>query len=189
MASGTVVTQALRVRAARPEDASAILSLLAGVGRDSPLAALDAVSDDPAPFALALGRMGDQGLVALAEDVAGAALLGVIFVARGPGPARHTATLSVAVDPAARRHGAGRALVRAALEWARERSLTRLVASVASGNGAALALFGACGFAVEGRRPGHLYLAGRFYDEVLFGLGLGAGRAGRPGEPRGAVRR
>lgn len=173
------VTVAVRVRAAAPADAAAVLDLLGRVARESPLAALEGVSADPEPFARALGRMGDGGAVLLAEEVAEATLVGVAVVARGPGPARHTANLSLAVAEAARRRGVGRALVRAAAEWGAEQGVERLTASVASGNGAALALFGALGFSIEGRRPGHLRIGGALYDEVLFGAGVAEVRARR----------
>jgi ribosomal protein S18 acetylase RimI-like enzyme len=180
------LTAAVRVRSATPADAAAVLELLGRVARESPLAALEEVPADPEPFARALGRMGDGGAVLLAEEVAGGAPVGVAVVARGPGPARHTANLSLAVAEAARRRGVGRALVRAAAEWGAEQGIERLTASVASGNGAALALFGSLGFSVEGRRPAHLRLAGALYDEVLFGAGVAELRARRTPTPRRA---
>lgn len=169
MASAAPASAAVRVRPALPEDAQAILELLAAVARDTPLAALAAVPADPEPLRLALGRMGDEGVVLVVEDAQARGPVAVAFVARGPGPARHTASLSLAVASASRRRGAGRALVLAAADWALAHDVDRLTASVASGNGGALALFSACGLAVEGRRPDHLAIGGALYAEILLG--------------------
>jgi L-amino acid N-acyltransferase YncA len=175
--SRTLATAQARVRRARPDDASAVARLLDEVAKESPLAALEAASVDPERLRLALARIGDQGVVLLAEDPTGSGLVGVLFGARGPGPARHTANLSLAVATRSRRSGVGRSLVCASADWASASSVRRLTASVASGNGAALALFAACGFAVEGRRPGHLAIGSALYDEVLFGAAVDEVRA------------
>ena len=52
----------------------------------------------------------------------------------------------LAVEPDARRHGAGRALIDAAIGWFRDRGQQRVVLWTASGNTAAHRLFGAAGF-------------------------------------------
>lgn len=57
---------------------------------------------------------------------------------------------SLWVEPAARRSGAGRALVEAAAAWSAERGARRLVAWVAEGNLAARSFFVAAGFAPTG---------------------------------------
>ena len=52
----------------------------------------------------------------------------------------------LALDPAARRKGAGRALVNAAIEWCRERGMTRVMLWTSTSNDAARRLFEQSGF-------------------------------------------
>ncbi len=61
--------------------------------------------------------------------------------------------LTVAVDPAARRAGSGRALVEAAVDLAAARGAGMLFLEVAVDNAAAIALYHRCGFARAGFRP------------------------------------
>jgi ribosomal-protein-alanine N-acetyltransferase len=61
----------------------------------------------------------------------------------------------VAVDPAERRRGHGRRVLRGLLEAAGERGAERATLEVASGNAAALALYRSLGFREAGRRPGY----------------------------------
>jgi GNAT superfamily N-acetyltransferase len=56
------------------------------------------------------------------------------------------------VDPGVRGRGAGRALVEAAIAWARSRGLDRLELWVTKGNGPAVRLYERAGFADTGRR-------------------------------------
>jgi ribosomal protein S18 acetylase RimI-like enzyme len=52
----------------------------------------------------------------------------------------------LAVEPAARRHGAARALMSAAIEWFRGRGMVRVMLWTAAGNDAAQQLFRSAGF-------------------------------------------
>ena len=52
----------------------------------------------------------------------------------------------LAIEPAARRHGAGRALMAAAIEWFRARGMARVMLWTAAGNAAAQQLFRSAGF-------------------------------------------
>lgn len=63
--------------------------------------------------------------------------------------------LTLAVDPAARRRGIGRALVRGFLEAAGARGARRAFLEVAQDNVAALALYRAAGFDAVGLRRGY----------------------------------
>jgi [ribosomal protein S18]-alanine N-acetyltransferase len=63
--------------------------------------------------------------------------------------------LTLCVTPAARRRGAGRALVEATAAEARGRGANDLFLEVAEDNVAARALYLALGFAQAGRRPGY----------------------------------
>ena len=63
--------------------------------------------------------------------------------------------LTLAIDPAVRRAGAGRALIAAFLAEARQRDAREAFLEVASDNDAALGLYAATGWHAAGRRPGY----------------------------------
>ncbi len=63
--------------------------------------------------------------------------------------------LTLAVDPAVRRHGLGRALLGQALATARQRGASAIFLEVASGNSAARALYAGAGFVTVGHRRGY----------------------------------
>jgi ribosomal protein S18 acetylase RimI-like enzyme len=69
--------------------------------------------------------------------------------------------VGIGVAPDHRRHGVGRALVRAAVASAQERSITKLVLHVSTGNEAAVLLYTAEGFRVTRTLRGY-YSARRF---------------------------
>ncbi|MBD5647859.1 MAG: GNAT family N-acetyltransferase [Desulfovibrio sp.] len=60
--------------------------------------------------------------------------------------------LNLAVEPAARRRGCGRRLLLLALQAGRKMGMQKALLEVREHNGAALALYRACGFALAGRR-------------------------------------
>lgn len=62
---------------------------------------------------------------------------------------------NVAVSPAARRQGVGRALLDAMAALAREKGLAFLTLEVRAGNAAARSLYAGCGFAEVGLRRGY----------------------------------
>ena len=63
--------------------------------------------------------------------------------------------LTLAVDPAVRRQGLGRALLEQAMVTARQRGAGALFLEVASGNGPGRALYAAAGFVTVGSRRGY----------------------------------
>ena len=63
--------------------------------------------------------------------------------------------LTLAVDPAVRRQGVGRALLIAALAMAAERGAEVAFLEAAHDNAAALALYAACGFEIAGSRKAY----------------------------------
>jgi ribosomal-protein-alanine N-acetyltransferase len=62
---------------------------------------------------------------------------------------------NIVVAPAARRHGLGRELVRALLEWAQRLGALAVLLEVRHSNAAARALYQGCGFVEAGERPGY----------------------------------
>jgi len=77
--------------------------------------------------------------------------------------------LTIAVAPEARRHGAGRALLRAAAHAASQRGAVTLFLEVSEANDIARALYESEGFGKVGQRRGY-YQDGT--DAVVMGLGL-----------------
>ncbi|MFF9842308.1 GNAT family N-acetyltransferase [Streptomyces sp. NPDC013740] len=73
----------------------------------------------------------------------------------------------------ARGRGVARALVRAAMERAREQGATRVTLRVLGHNAPARALYAAEGFVQEGVLPGEFLLEGTYVDDVLMGRSLG----------------
>ncbi|CCK30619.1 ribosomal-protein-alanine acetyltransferase [Streptomyces davaonensis JCM 4913] len=78
----------------------------------------------------------------------------------------------LAVSDAARGHGVGRALIRAAAEEARRRGARRLTLRVLGHNTPARKLYESEGFVVEGVLPEEFFLEGAYVDDVVMGLRL-----------------
>jgi ribosomal-protein-alanine N-acetyltransferase len=93
---------------------------------------------------------------------------------------------NVAVDPAYRRRGIGRALVGGVLDDARERGLRLIVLEVRPSNLEARRLYEAFGFRVVGRRRGYYYDTGE--DALVMEADLTASSPGA-GTSRGAGNR
>lgn len=80
--------------------------------------------------------------------------------------------LTVAVDPAARRQGIGRALVEAFLVEAKARGAESAFLEVAENNAAARSVYAAAGFRQTGRRKGYYRGAGLVVDAILMGRAI-----------------
>ncbi|MER7053084.1 MULTISPECIES: GNAT family N-acetyltransferase [unclassified Streptomyces] len=78
----------------------------------------------------------------------------------------------LAVADAARGHGVGRALVRAAVEEARRLEARRITLRVLGHNTAARKLYESEGFVVEGVQPEEFHLGGEYVDDVTMGRSL-----------------
>lgn len=125
----------MSLRAAPAEDA-AVLAGLHAAAFDKPWSAgeIAALMATPGVFALTVDLKG----FILCRSIAGEAEI-----------------LTLAVDPAARRAGAGRALVEAAAGLAAQCGAESLFLEVAADNTAALALYSATGFQRVGLRKGY----------------------------------
>lgn len=86
--------------------------------------------------------------------------------------------LTLAVIPAARRHGVARALIDAAKHWATVRGAHTLFLEVAADNAPARALYEAMGFAQIGVRPGYFSRSANAVDALVLSLQL----ASAPGQ-------
>lgn len=78
----------------------------------------------------------------------------------------------LAVVEEARGRGVGRALVRAAVDRARECGARRITLRVLGHNTAARKLYESEGFAVEGVQPEEFFVGGSYVDDVLMGRSL-----------------
>ena len=78
----------------------------------------------------------------------------------------------LAVAEEARGKGVGRALLRAAVEEARDQGARRISLHVLGHNTAARALYASEGFVVEGVQPEEFFLDGEYVDDVLMGRPL-----------------
>jgi len=102
-------------------------------------------------------------------------LVGRLSVGRDPHPAStHVADVGLMVALAARRQGVGRALLDAAVEWARGAGVRKLELHVFPWNEAAIALYEAFGFEREGYRKRHYRRGGEHVDAILMAYELGA---------------
>ena len=143
---------ALPAGARRQADAAVMLR--PATRADGPaLAELHAAAfDAPWPADDILRFAEDRGGFALAVEDGDGALAGFILCRLIAGEAE---VLTLAVRPAARRRGIGRALLEAALAARRSRPQTAMFLEVAADNPAAVALYEGAGFETVGRRAGY----------------------------------
>ena len=95
-------------------------------------------------------------------------LAGRLSLARDPNPAsHHVADLGLMVDSRFRRQGVGKALLRAAVEWAPEHGVAKLELHVFPWNEPAIALYESFGFEREGYRKGQYRRGGEYVDAIL----------------------
>lgn len=153
------------VRAARAGDARAMAEVFAAVAQER-----DGIATEPpvdiGQRAAQFARGADASVVA----VAGGRIVGMLHVEVsrfGFGD------LAMLVDGGWRGRGVGSALLRAGIEWARDRGLHKLCLEVFAHNTAAIALYRKSGFAEEGRRVRQYRRAsGELWDSIVMGLPL-----------------
>jgi RimJ/RimL family protein N-acetyltransferase len=103
--------------------------------------------------------------VAEAED---GTVVGRLSIARDQHPAsRHVADVGLMVSQPHRRRGIGRALLGAAVDWAREQGVRKLELHVFPHNVAAIALYEQFGFLREGYRKAHYRRGDEYVDAIL----------------------
>jgi ribosomal protein S18 acetylase RimI-like enzyme len=151
----------VEIRPARDEDRLPLAVLYAAVAEErNAIGAEPPVDVDARAASWTL----DGSLVA----VAGTEIVGSLHVAQ---TAFGFGEIGMLVAREWRRRGVGSALLVAAIEWARERGLHKLVLSVFAHNAAAIALYDKFGFVEEGRRLKHYRRAnGELWDALEMGL-------------------
>jgi ribosomal protein S18 acetylase RimI-like enzyme len=80
---------------------------------------------------------------------------------------RHVASLTLAVAPDRRRQGVGRSLLESGYRWARDAGVRKISLNVRAGNEAAIRLYQAQGFVVEGREREQVRTRGGFEDNLI----------------------
>jgi RimJ/RimL family protein N-acetyltransferase len=83
---------------------------------------------------------------------------------------RHQCSLGISVDRSARRRGVGRALMTAAIGWARDARLARIELRVMTRHTAAVALYERMGFVHEGIIRGGIRIGDALHDDHVMGL-------------------
>jgi putative acetyltransferase len=116
-------------------------------------------------------------LVALDGD----RIVGRLSLARDPHPASvHVADLGMMVAASHRRRGIGRALLDAAVGWARAVGVSKLELHVFPWNEPAIRLYEGFGFEREGLRRGHYLRDGVGLDALLMAFHLPSGPESPP---------
>jgi len=106
--------------------------------------------------------------VFVAERARDGAIVGRLSLARDTHPASaHVADLGLMVASDFRRHGVGRALLEAAVDWARGAGVRKLELHVFPWNEPAIALYERFGFEREGFRKAHYRRADEYVDAIL----------------------
>ena len=158
-----------RVRRAEPGDAGELVELARSVGAESEgwlITAGEWRSATDERRYLRSRRRYPHAAVFVAET--DGRIVGRLSISRDPHPASaHVADVGVMVAPDHRRRGHGRALMRAAEEWAREAGVLKLELHVFPHNRPALSLYESLGYEKEGLRRRHYQRDGKLLDAVL----------------------
>jgi RimJ/RimL family protein N-acetyltransferase len=163
------VSREFRIRPAEPGDAAALVELAQAVGSE-PEGWLITTSNwrsagDERRYLKSIRRY-PHAAVFVAEVPEG--IVGRLSVGRDPHPAsHHVADLGLMVARSHRRRGIGRALLEAAVEWARAREVRKLELHVFPHNAGAIELYERFGFEREGFRKEHYRRPDGFVDAIL----------------------
>jgi RimJ/RimL family protein N-acetyltransferase len=163
------VSRDFTIRPAEPGDAAALVVLANEVGSE-PGGWLITTSNwrtvnDERRYLRSIRRYSHAAVyVAEAEE----GVVGRLSVGRDPHPAsHHVADLGLMVAQSYRRRGVGRALLEAAVDWARSHGVSKLELHVFPHNEGAIALYDQFGFEREGYRKRHYRRPDGYVDAIL----------------------
>jgi RimJ/RimL family protein N-acetyltransferase len=172
-----------RVRPADPADAEQLARLADAVSAESGRWLISVAGEwrsagDERRYLKALRRYPHASVFVAERD--DGKLVGRLSVGRDPHPASaHVADIGLMVAVDARRQGVGRALLQAAVDWARAAGVRKLELHVFPWNEPAIALYEAFGFEREGYRKEHYRRGSEYVDTILMAYPVEAG-AGSP---------
>lgn len=159
----------IRVRRARPADASPLVELAESVGSEDGRWILGtgpwrSVGEERR-YLRTTERHPDAAVFVADDD---GRIVGRLSLSRDPHPAsRHVADLGLMVAESHRRRGVGTMLLEQAVAWARSSSIAKLELHVFPWNEPALALYETFGFVREGYRSRHYDRGGELVDAIL----------------------
>ena len=164
----------IAIRPAEPGDAAELIALSAAVGREPGdwLLTTDSWRSvaDERRYLRAVRRHADAAVLVAVDR---GRIIGRLSLARDPHPASaHVADLGLMVAATHRRRGVGRALLEAAVSWARRAAVRKLELHVFPWNEPAIQLYEAFGFEREGLRRGHYLRDGVAVDALLMAYHL-----------------
>lgn len=162
------------MREATPADAEAVRDLLAGIYREGGAFVGDG-AESPGSLAARIDSAPRRSFYAVA--VVGSDVAGWLELHRSQARRlEHVAVLTLAVAPWARRRGAAKALLRAGYDWCGRVGVRKVSLNVRADNVAAVRLYEAEGFALEGREVGHVLRTeaegGGYEDNLIMGKWL-----------------
>jgi RimJ/RimL family protein N-acetyltransferase len=164
------MSDGLRIRRAAPSDADAVSRLAREVAAEPEgwlltLGTWRSSSDERRAIRL-LRRHPDAAL--FIAETAEEGIVGRLSITRDRHPSsQHIADLGLMVARGHRRRGAGRALLEAAVEWARASGVSKLELHVFPHNEAAIKLYESFGFEREGYRKRHYRRGQEYVDAIL----------------------
>ena len=165
----------VRMRAAGPDDAAALLGLKRRLDQETSFMLLEAGERDASVPALAreletAARSGNSSVI-VAEI--GGELVGYVELTGGTFH-RNQATVYVVIGvlAAAGGKGVGRGLLEEGKRWAAAHGMHRLELTVMAHNHRAIGLYQRTGFSIEGRRSECLLIDGQFIDELYMAMVL-----------------
>ena len=166
------------IRYAEPGDAAALVELARAVGSEPDgwliTNGVWRSASDERRYLRAI-RNSSHAAVLVVEAPEG--IVGRLSIARDSHPASsHVADLGLMVARRFRRRGAGRALMEAAEDWAREVGVRKIELHVFPHNVGAIALYEQLGYVREGLRRRHYRRGGDLVDAVLMAKEVGQTR-------------
>ena len=164
--------RAFVIRPASGEDAPALVALRDEVAAEGGLIAATPGERSALEEELSLSALVSQGGLPLTLEVAGE-VAGQLLVSRRPERYyAHIGEVAIIVSNRCRGLGLGRALMEAAVEWARAVGLAKLSLAVFTTNERAIRLYRSMGFEEEGKHRAQVLLADGARDVLVMALHL-----------------